>query len=82
MRHELKTWPKEFQAVRDNVKTAEFRCDDRGFAVGDTLLLCEWDPKTEKYTGNQENVLVTHVVSNRKFEIPSGYVMMSIRRQA
>lgn len=82
MRHELKIWPKEFHAVRDNVKTAEFRWDDRGFAVGDTLLLCEWNPKTEKYTGNQENVLVTHIVRDKKFGIPSGYVMMSIRRKS
>jgi hypothetical protein len=80
VRHELKTWPKEFHAVVDGVKTAEFRWDDRGFAVGDTLLLCEWDTKTDKYTGRQECVVVTHLVFGNKFGIPSGYVMMSIRR--
>lgn len=41
--HALKTAPEHFQALMDGTKTAELRKDDRGFAVGDVLLLCEWD---------------------------------------
>lgn len=42
--HELKTWPEFFQAVVTGKKRFEFRKDDRGFAVGDFVLLYYWDP--------------------------------------
>jgi len=80
MRHELKCWPDEFQATCRGQKTAEFRRDDRGFAVGDGLLLCEWDPTSERYTGGQLYVTVMHIERGPDFGIPEGYVMMSIVR--
>jgi hypothetical protein len=44
--HVLKCWPAEFEAIRVGRKTADVRIDDgRGFEVGDTLVLQEWDPK-------------------------------------
>ena len=80
MRHDLKCWPEPFQAVVDGVKTAEYRRDDRGFAVGDGLLLCEWDYKTEKFTGRQVYVTVMHIVRGGTFGVPLGYAVMSIVR--
>lgn len=44
MRHELKTWPEFYRAVQDNKKTFELRYDDRRYAVGDELLLREFQP--------------------------------------
>lgn len=44
MEHELKTLPEYFQAVKRGEKTFELRRDDRPYAVGDTLLLREFDP--------------------------------------
>lgn len=42
--HELKTWPEFFQAIVTGKKRFEFRKDDRGFTVGDCVLLYYWDP--------------------------------------
>jgi len=39
MRHELKTDPFVFDEVQAGDKTFEIRKDDRGFRVGDTLVL-------------------------------------------
>jgi ParB family chromosome partitioning protein len=40
----LKCWPEPFDAVVEGRKTFEWRRDDRGYAVGDTLRLRKWDP--------------------------------------
>jgi hypothetical protein len=49
--HELKCWPTYFQAIASGRNTFEYRVDDRGFAEGDLVVLREWDPETEQYTG-------------------------------
>lgn len=63
MTHVLKIWPEHFQAVLDGLKTVELRREDtRRFAVGDRLILREWDPNTQAYTGRETTVEVTHVL--------------------
>lgn len=46
--HELKILPQYFNAVVSNKKTFELRKDDRGFQVGDILMLKEFNLQ-EKY---------------------------------
>lgn len=75
--HKLKTLPEYFQAVKRGEKRAELRRNDRGFAVGDTLLLEEWDDVTEAYTGRWFRVRVTHVLADGPWLTP-GYAMLSI----
>lgn len=43
--HVLKTWPNAFDAVVNDKKKFEWRKDDRGFEVGDNLVLKKWDPQ-------------------------------------
>lgn len=50
--HELKTWPKYFDAVRSGEKRFELRQNDRGFRKGDSVRLLEWSER-EGYTGRQ-----------------------------
>jgi len=42
--HELKSWPDQFEAVKDGDKRFEFRKNDRGFQVGDLLHLRKFYP--------------------------------------
>jgi len=62
MQHTLKCWPEWFAALAAGTKTLELRPDDRGYAVGDTLLLREWDPTTAAYTARALTATVTHVL--------------------
>jgi len=79
--HELKTWPGPFQAVLDGNKRAELRKDDRGFRVGDTLLLREYWPDGARPDITVRRALrcvVTHIVEGGKFGLDPEYVMLSI----
>lgn len=78
--HELKCWPAEFWAIRDDRKFHEFRKNDRGFAIGNVLLLREWDPKAAAYSGRYQRVQVTHMTHGPHFGVPDGYVVMSVRK--
>lgn len=63
--HELKCWPREFEAVADGIKTFDVRVNDRHYRAGDVLVLKEYDPsvrpEVDPYTGREERVLVTYV---------------------
>ena len=78
--HELKIWPSEFNAVKYDFKTAEFREEDREFEIGDDLLLQEYEPDKQEYTGRTVLVGITHIVPGGNFGIPEGYCMLSIKR--
>jgi hypothetical protein len=86
--HVLKCWPAGFEAITDGRKTHEFRKDDRGYRVGDLLILREWDPAQPRlgvadephYTGRQAICHVTYISRGPEFGIPEGYVVMSVSR--
>jgi hypothetical protein len=78
--HELKTWPMPFSAIWEGKKRFEIRLNDRGFEVGDTLILTEWNEKTGKYTGRLIVAVVTFLLGYDE-ELPGvrpGYVCLSI----
>lgn len=76
MEHDLKCWPVYFQAVADKMKQFEIReVRDRNFGVGDVLLLREWEPTTERYTGRSCRRLVTYLTD---FAQRPGHVVMSL----
>lgn len=77
MLHELKIWPEFFQAITDGRKKFEVRQDDRGFQIGDQLLLREFNPSTRysRYTGRELQVDVDYVC---KLTSPGRFVGMGI----
>lgn len=81
-RHELKTWPDYYEAVLRGDKTFEVRTDDRGgFAVGDTLVLREWD-RVKEYSGRSCEVVVRYVLRDPKFGVAPGYAVIGITAPA
>lgn len=79
MVHELKTLPEYFEAVRNGTKTFEYRCNDRDYKVGDTLILKEWN---EEYTGRKITCEVCYILNSfnspKSVPIFPGFVIMSI----
>ena len=79
--HILKCWPGGFGAILDGTKKFEYRRDDRGFLLGDILLLKEWNHSacrdTGRYTGRRVEVRVTHLLRGMH-GVPEGFVVMSI----
>ncbi len=59
--HELKTWPRFFQASKIGLKNFEYRLNDRDFNVGDELVLKEWNPVAQEYTGDQLQFKIAQV---------------------
>lgn len=79
--HHLKTWPQAFLSVHEGRKTAEYRkLYDRDFAVGDALILEEFDPNTGLYSGNKIGPLtITDITTG--FGIHDGYGLISFTRE-
>ena len=75
--HNLKCWPEPYEAIINNLKTFEFRKNDRDFSVGDFLRLKEYDPETGKYTTREAMERVTFLMDSG-FGVPEGYCIMSI----
>jgi ASC-1-like (ASCH) protein len=74
--HVLKTHPEYFQAVKEGIKTFEVRKNDRDFKVGDVLQLTEYDPETDHFSGKITHLKVTYMLSDTRFGIEPGYVVM------
>lgn len=85
--HELKCDPGPFEDFRTGLKRYEVRKDDRGFAVGDLLLLRKTqlvlhpasDPTVEP-THEVEFGLVRHYLSGGQYGIEEGYCVLGVDR--
>lgn len=65
--HELKCWPRFFEAISAGMKRHDLRrSDDRVFTIGDRLRLREFDPESDSFTGRSQDVVVTYVTSADK----------------
>lgn len=73
--HELKVLPEYYVAISEGIKKFELRKDDRGFRVGDSIYLREWDGK--EYSGRSVMCKVTYIL--RGFPgLDEDYVILSI----
>lgn len=86
--HELKTWPEFFQAILEGRKPFEYRLNDRGYQVGDVLVLREFVPPVHDdagvaeggyYTGRDLWKIVTYVLDDRLGPtMREGFVVMAL----
>ncbi|SHJ29553.1 protein of unknown function [Hymenobacter daecheongensis DSM 21074] len=74
--HELKTWPACFAAVEAGIKPFDVRENDRDFQVGDELLLREYEPETEQYSGRTTTRWISYVLSGGGFGIEAGWCVL------
>ncbi len=93
--HKLKTWESLFLEVRAGRKTAEFRRNDRDFAVGDLLVLERFRPGIgvlgdgryvsasgvdQPYSVDCDTIAALVTHVATGFGIPDGYCMLSFAR--
>ncbi len=83
---EKKAWPEYFEEILKGNKSYDLRLNDFECKVGDTLLLKEWDPKSQKYTGREIEKKITYIGETNKFTFWSkadadkyGYKIMSFQ---
>lgn len=79
MKHELKIHPEHYKNVLLGLKKVEIRKNDRNYQEGDLLILNEFDPKTEKYTGCQVKRKVDFIVKDVP-GLDSNYVILQISK--
>jgi hypothetical protein len=75
--HALKTWPQFYEAVVSGEKTFEVRRNDRGYQVGDILILQEYRPDAFVFTGRETDVRVTYLLQDERWLRP-GFCVMGI----
>lgn len=82
MVHELKTWISYFKMVQSGEKPFELRLNDRGFLTGHELLLREYDPQTQTYTGQTLRRKITIVLEGSEaeaFGLKPGHCILGLK---
>ena len=75
MTHKLKCESEFYQVIKTGLQNFEFRKNDRGFKVGDDLILVETTDGIP--TGQELRALtVTYILYGGKFGLPEGYCIM------
>lgn len=72
--HNLRILPKYYEKVLSGEKTFEIRKDDRGFEVGDKLILKEYIPGYRDLTGFEE-VIIDEKYTGREVQKEISYVL-------
>lgn len=75
--HCLKIYPKYFNSVMNGKKTFEIRKNDRGFKVGDKILLREWD--NISYSGREILAEITYIMDDTFVGLEKGYAILGIK---
>jgi hypothetical protein len=64
--------------VIEDKKPFELRKNDRNYKVNDILVLEEYDPVKQEYTGRSLNQMITYVCTNTEFGLKEGYCVLGL----
>lgn len=82
MRHELKCWPPQYEAMRRGDKTFDIRRNDRGFQTGDMVVQKAYDPRARQYLDEEACpplfFEITYVLSGPMYGLREDYVCMAL----
>ena len=70
-----------FQDVKSGTKNFEYRKNDRDFQVGDALILKEFNPAIQMYSGDTITVKITYLlqgIAAIRVGVPEGFCIMGI----
>lgn len=74
--HNLKCESVHFRDVWEGRKKAEIRRDDRGFEIGDGIML--WETKSGEKTGSRIMLIITHILRNvPEYGLRDGFCIIS-----
>lgn len=76
--HILKIWPKYFGPIKQGDKTFEVRKNDRNYQVGDCVVLREYNPEKDVYTGGVICAVITYI-QDSDFT-PDGYTIFAFKK--
>jgi ASC-1-like (ASCH) protein len=65
---EKKCWSEYFNKIKSGDKTFEVRLADWKCNIGDILVLKEWDPGKNKFTGRVIEKKITYVAKTKDFK--------------
>lgn len=74
--HDLKLHPEYYEAVILGVKTFEIRKNDRNYKVGDKVILHEYYPDSESYSGRSVEAEITYITDYGQSD---NFVVFSIK---
>lgn len=76
--HDVKCHPDNFQALWIGLKEFEIRVNHRGYEVGDSLHLREYDPIKDRLTGRWVNKRITYMLQG-VYGLPKNLCVMQLR---
>jgi ribosomal protein S17 len=62
---EKKVWPEYFKKILSGKKKFEVRLNDFSCQEGDVLVLREWDPQTQEYSGRSIEKEVVYIARTK-----------------
>lgn len=84
--HIVKSWPQFFEPIVAGIRTSDMRDKtERNYQIGDRMLLQEYDPFKGAYTGREQEVEITHIISNdtpcalSSVALDNNFAVLSIR---
>lgn len=76
--HAVKSCPDQFRLARDGIKQFEVRKNDRGYKVGDILILQEWDNEKKHFTSNAISCRIEFILQG-EFGLPKDLAVLQIK---